>query len=146
MLAHTLPQLVQDHRQQVVRTALDRLHREDELTGLHSDACDFAEWFDAIVAALERWPAIAIDDDQEQEQRAFGARCARLGVPLHHVVRAVHILKSKIVDFARAQGVGRSSLEVYVEEELENRVSFFFDWLVYQVILGYESAQPARFA
>jgi hypothetical protein len=57
-------------------------------------------------------------------------------------MRALHLLKSRIVDFARSQGLARNSLEIYVEEELENRVSFFFDWLLYHVVLGYESVRP----
>ncbi len=40
--------------------------------------------------------------------------------------------------------MARNALEIYVEEELENRVSFFFDWVLYQVVLGYESVRPLQ--
>lgn len=57
-------------------------------------------------------------------------------------MRALHLLKTRIVDFAHSQGLARNSLEIYVEEELENHLSFFLDWLLYQVVLGYESVRP----
>src|SRR5579875_897063 len=117
MYAETLPQLIQDHRGQIVSGAIDRVRLE---------------------------PGIATDNQAERLHLAFGEACARNAIPLHQLLRALHLLKSRIVDFARSQGMARNALEIYVEEELENRVSFFFDWVLYQVVLGYESVRPLQ--
>ena len=146
MFPQTLPQLIQDHRDQVVNGALERIGREPELGNLLEGGCDVSDWFHRIVASLDRWPAIATDDQAEQLHLSFGESCARNGIPLHQVVRGLHLLKSRIIDFAHSQGLARNSLEIYVEEELENRTSFFFDWLLYQVVLGYESVRPLHLA
>lgn len=142
MFPQTLPQLLQDHREQVVAGALDRVRREPPLADLVHSRCDVADWFRRIVESLDRWPSIATDAEAEQLHSSFGETCARNGIALHQVVRGLHLLKSRIVDFAHSQGMARNSLEIYVEEELENRVSFFFDWLLYQVVVGYESMRP----
>jgi hypothetical protein len=142
MFPQTLPQLIQDHREQVIKGALERIGRESQLAQLLDERRDMADWFNRIVASVDRWPAIATDDQAEHLHLSFGEGCARSGIPLHQVVRALHLLKTRIVDFAHSQGMARNSLEIYVEEELENRLSFFFDWLLYQVVLGYESVHP----
>jgi len=142
MYAETLPQLVQDHSEQIIHGALDRARRELDLQTLLESHCDVADWFHRIIESLERWPAIAPDDQAEYLHFSFGADCARGAVPLHQAMRALHLLKSRIVDFARSRGLARNSLEIYVEEELELRVSFLFDWLLYYAVLGYESVRP----
>ena len=142
MFSQTLPQLLQDHRESVVKGALDRLARESEIADLLDGRCDFADWFNRIIQSLDRWPAITSDPQAERLHVSFGEGCARNGIPPHQIVRALHLLKSRTVDFVHSQGLARNSLEIYVEEEMENRLSFFFDWLLYQIVVGYESVGP----
>jgi hypothetical protein len=142
-ISHTLAQLVQDHREELLSATLSRLQREDEaplllLVGKEK----LFHWFDEIVVEMERWPGVVDDEQAGRLHREYGAWCARQGVEPHELVRVMHVLKSKIVDFARSQGLDRNSLEIYVEQELEHSVSFLFDWLLYQAVLGYESALP----
>ena len=141
LISHTLPQFIQDHREQVVTAALDSLRRRGETASLLSARSEeLVRWLDAIVAGVETWPAVATSEEQGLFQREFGILWFKHGVPLHEVVRALHVLKSKIVELARWQGGAQNALEIYIEEELEHRVSFFFDWLFYEVVLGYELA------
>ena len=142
MYAESLPQLVQNHRDEIVSSALDRARREPDLSTLLNSRCDVAAWFHRIIESLERWPGIATDDQAEHFHFCFGEDCARSAVPLHQVVRVLCLLKSRIVDFAHSRGMARNALEIYVEEELENRVSFFFDWVLYHAVLGYEGVRP----
>lgn len=125
----------------MVKGTLERISREPGLSALVDDRCDLADWFDRIVVSVDRWPAIATDDEAEHVHFTFGEGAARMGIPLHQIVRALHLLKNRLIDFARSQGM-TNSLEIYVEEELENRISFFFDWLLYNAVLGYESVHP----
>ena len=129
----------------MVKGALERIRREPETCGAVDGHCDLQDWFDRIVASVDRWPAIATDGEAEHVHFSFGQGAARMGIPLHQIVRALHLLKNRIIDFARSQGMG-NALEIYVEEELENRISFFFDWLLYHAVLGYESVHPMRLA
>ncbi len=62
------------------------------------------------------------------------------GIPLHESVRGFQIVKEKIIDFIHEQGTAKTSVELYAEEELELRLSGFFDVLVYHLIRGYEGA------
>src|SRR5258706_13349220 len=140
LISHTLPQFIQDHREQVVTAALDRLRRRGETASLLSGRSEeLIRWLDVIVAGVETWPAVTTSE-QGLIHREFGILWFKRGGPLHEVVRVVHVLKSKIIEFARSQGGAQNALELYIEEELEHRVSFFFDWLFYEVVLGYELA------
>ncbi len=61
------------------------------------------------------------------------------GVPLHEVMRALFLVKNKMVDFISEQGFNMDALTLYAEEELERRVDHFFDLLVIHLASGYES-------
>jgi hypothetical protein len=53
----------------------------------------------------------------------------------------LHILKLKIIEFARNHEFGQTPLAIYAHEEMEHRIGLFFDWLLYNIALGYEEAR-----
>lgn len=55
-------------------------------------------------------------------------------------VRALFIIKDKMIDFVDEQALTKDSFELYAEEELEDRVRRFFDDLVIHLARGYEAA------
>jgi hypothetical protein len=61
-------------------------------------------------------------------------------VPLHEAIRALHILKAKIIRFLDDQGLLQTSLELYAEKEFEHLLGRLVENLVYQVVCGYERA------
>ena len=61
-------------------------------------------------------------------------------VPLHESVRALAIVKDKMIEFVHYQGIARTALDLYAEEELERRVGHFFDALTIHMVRGYETA------
>jgi hypothetical protein len=61
-------------------------------------------------------------------------------VPLEEVVHAMHLVKQRVLNFVRDQGITQTSVEVYAQEELEHRVGLFFDAVVYHLVQGYQQA------
>jgi hypothetical protein len=55
-------------------------------------------------------------------------------------VLRLHLLKGAIIDFARQDAVPVTSVQIYAEQELEDRLGHFFDALVYYIVCGYEKA------
>ena len=52
----------------------------------------------------------------------------------------LHILKDEIVSFIHERGLPMTAVQLYAEEELEQRIGRFLDECVYRVVRGYERA------
>ena len=89
------------------------------------------------------WPpttTFSREAELDREYEILGKTRFEEGVPLHESVRALYVIKDKMIDFVKEQGVKRDSMELYAEEELEHRVGRFFDELVIHLVRGYEGA------
>jgi len=62
---------------------------------------------------------------------------------LHEYVRGLQLLHYALVDFARTQAVPRTPVEIYSQEDLEERLCHIFDRIAYHFIRGYELGQAA---
>src|SRR5690242_17078048 len=67
------------------------------------------------------------------EQRSLHEQFEGLGrirfaerIPLHEAVRALQIVKKKVIEFSRDHELGNSAVAIYAEEELEHRLNEFF--------------------
>jgi hypothetical protein len=68
----------------------------------------------------------------------FGSRCFEQSIPLHEVVRMVHILKQKLTEKARDSMIVQTAVDVYAQEESEHHIGCLFEALVYHLVCGYE--------
>ena len=107
------------------RTLLDR-----ELRELGQD----------LLLHLGHW--LTARDEQGLQRRAegIGAMCFERDIALHRAVRALCLLREKMLDFAEEHLVSYSSAELYSEEQLNRRMGHFFDLLTIHLVLGYERA------
>jgi len=80
--------------------------------------------------------------DQETYRRfqVLGGMRLEQNIPLHEAVLRMHILKNKILGFVHEEALSMTVIQVYAQEELEQRIGQFFDALVYHVVRGYEQA------
>lgn len=144
MLTERLDQLISDHWAEIGGNVIAEIRR-DPKTQSHMGALkdeELRQWVHDIIRTLNAWPA----KDEESLARTYGTlgrRRRREAIPLHEIVQGHHILKRVIVEFARRNLFARNALDIYTEEELEHRVFFFFDWLLYHLIKGYEEAAGA---
>ena len=102
---------------------------------------ELRKWAHEILEALQ---SKALDGDGEalaREFRGVGRLRFETSVNLYEVVRCLHILKLKTIEFVRNRGFAQSSIEVYAQEELQHRVGLFFDWVLYNIVHGYEETQ-----
>jgi len=101
---------------------------------------EFRELAQELLARLGHW--ITTGDEEELRRRAevVGALCFDRETPLHRAVRALCLLREKMLDFAEEHMVSFSSVELYSEEQLNRRMSQFFDLLAVHLVLGYERA------
>jgi hypothetical protein len=140
MLADRLIQLAEEHWQGIAVDATRRIRAERDLRHMAklSDG-ELRDWARENLRSFEEWSGNG-DKDLACRYEALGRRRFEQAIPLHEVIRALHILKLATIDFVRCEGFGRTAVEVYSEEELEHRVMLFFDWLLYHLACGYDAA------
>lgn len=140
MLANKLIQLAEDHWQAIAEGAMRRIRQEDDLLHMAKlPDSELRDWARSILKSLESW---AGNQDKKLANRyeKLGRQRFEQAIPLHEAIRALHILKFTMIEYVRNEGFGRTTLEVYSEEELEHRVTLFFDWLLYHIARGYDAA------
>ncbi len=141
MLSSKLIQLIEDHWERITARVLGKIRKDPRLVHVGQlPESDLRERAQEILKNLGHWLAAS----QEEE---LARHCERLGrlrfvedIPLHEAVLARLLIKEEMIEFVRDQGLRQTHMELYAEEELEHRVSRFFDRMIYYVVRGYEGA------
>ena len=141
MLSGRLIHLIESHFDEIAARVLADIRRDPELKQLHHlPDIELREWGQTILMNLGHWLAAGHDREVAAHYERLGQVRYEQEVPLHESVRALAILKEKILAFVEDQVMTKSAVELYAEEELEHRVGRFFDLLVFHLVRGYEGA------
>jgi hypothetical protein len=139
MLSARLIRLIEAHQEEITARALHDIRRHPDLSHMRNlQDLELRDRGRRILGQLGRW--LAEDDELAKEYENIGKTRYEESIPLHESVRALYMIKDKMIDFVKEQGVKRDSMELYAEEELERRVDHFFDELVIHLVRGYEGA------
>jgi hypothetical protein len=140
MISRTLVQLIEDNSDRITNRIVERQRADHALVEMGklpmSELRDRAR---EVLINLGKWLVEGHEGETARRYEELGKRRCREGIPLHEVVRALHIQRENMIDFVREQGVGASTLQLYAEEELEHLVGLFYDRAVYHVVHGYET-------
>jgi hypothetical protein len=141
MLASKLVSLIEDHWEGITSRTIRKLRQDrafEHIGGLPDS--ELLEWGEGILRNLSRWTLEGREGEVAERYEHLGRLRFQEAVPLHEAVRGLQVLKDVMVEFVRNQGIGHTTMEIYAEEELEHRLSKFFDCLVYHLVHGYEAA------
>jgi hypothetical protein len=141
MISAKLIQMIEEHSESITDRVLRDFRGDPRLTHLSRlPESDLRDRCQEILKRLGHWLA-------ESDQREIGSHFEMIGrlraqekVPLEEVVAGLHILKARMLDSIRDQGLALTSLELYAEEELEHHIGAFFDSVVYRLVRGYQAA------
>lgn len=141
MLSGKLIQLIESHWDQISTRVLEQIRQDPELRHIRGlpDA-EIREWTQNLLRNLGHWLTSAADRDIAAHYEALGRLRFEESIPLAECVRGLSFLRSATEDFVQGQGLSRTSLDLYAEEELEIRIGRFFDMLLFHLVLGYERA------
>jgi hypothetical protein len=133
--------LIEDHQEQIAANVISEIRRHPDLAGLTrlSDA-ELRERGQQILENLGYWLSGGHEAEIDESYEMLGKARFEESVPLHESVRALAIVKDKMIEFVHYQGIARTALDLYAEEELERRVGHFFDALTIHMVRGYETA------
>ncbi len=141
MVSRTLVQTIEDNCERITARIVRHLRQDPKLAHIsrlpESELQDRAR---EVLKNLGRWLVAGHEGEIAQRYESLGRHRREESIPLHEVVRSLHILREHIVDFVREQGIGQSAVQLYAEEELEHLVGLFFDGAVYHTVRGYEGA------
>jgi hypothetical protein len=141
MLSGRLIHLIEAHQEEITNRILHEIRRHSELANMRKlQDLELRERGKHILGHLGQWLAAGKEEELARDYEAIGKTRFEESIPLHECVRALYIIKDKMIDFVKEQGLTKDSMELYAEEELENRVGSFFDELVIHMVRGYESA------
>jgi len=145
MLASKLIEMIEVHWEQIAGHVIRQIRREAELLELGKlPEADLRERTRDILQHLGAW-LVSREEDVAKRYERLGRKRFEEDVPLHEIVHALHIIKDKTIEYVGDQGLHRTSVDLYAEEELERGVGRVFDRLVYYVVRGYERAMREHF-
>jgi hypothetical protein len=141
MLSSKLIRLIEDHWEPITGRILSEIRRDPRLKHIASlPTSDLRERARDLLQRLGHWLSVAKSEDLARSFERVGGLRYQESIPLAEVVLGYMIVKDRMLEFVRDQGMGDSPVAIYAEEELEHCVGRFFDSMVYHVILGYEDA------
>ncbi len=141
MLSGRLIRLIEDHQEQIAANVIREIRRRPDLAAMRRLAdAELRERSQEILENLGHWLSMGQEDEIAHVYEGVGKSRFEQGIPLHESVRALAIIKEKMIDFVHYQGFARTSLDLYAEEELERRIWKFFDELNVHMVRGYETA------
>lgn len=143
MLSAKLIQLIEDHWEGITTAVLHQIRNDPKLPRIGTlPETELRDVGRTMLKNLGRFLTASKLEQRSIEEQYEGLGRVRFaeGVPLHEAVRALQIVKKKVVEFLRDHEFAQSSVAIYAEEELEHRLNDFFDDLVYHEVRGYEAA------
>src|SRR6185312_9696694 len=96
---------IETHEQEITDRLLREIHSFPELSHLHQlPEAELREGYKNLVKNLGYWLAEANELELARKYESLGKRHSDAGVPLHENVRALLLVKEKMLDFISEQG------------------------------------------
>jgi hypothetical protein len=141
MITTRLIELIENDWEEIAGRVIRNIRRHPDLENLaqRSDL-DLREWCREILEQIGSLMSARKTDDVQRRFEILGRMRFEEQIPLHEAVLRIHILKDQIVGFIHERGLPMTAVQLYAEEELEQRIGRFLDECVYRIVRGYEAA------
>src|SRR5690242_5018700 len=149
MLSTKLVQLIENNWEEIAVRVIAAIRKNPDTSTLASrPELELREWCQQILENLGSLLVITKESEIRRRYQVMGQSRFEESIPLHEAVLRFQILHEKMIGFIHEQGFPMTALQLYAEEELELRISRYFDAMVYGVVKGYEDAlrRSARLA
>jgi hypothetical protein len=141
MITTKLTELIERDWEEIAARVIVAVRRHPDLEHLSKRSdLDLREWCREILEHLGSLMSARKADVVRKRFEILGRIKCEEHIPLHEAVLRLQILKNQIVSFVHEHGVATTALQVYAEEELEQRMDRFFDECIYHMVRGYERA------
>jgi len=147
MLSAKLVHLIESHWDPIMERVIQQVRHEPQMS--HTRALvesELRDWGQTLLQNLGHWLDAGNEEELAHKYEYLGRLRCEEDVPLHETVRALCIIRQKTFDFVEEHIFSKNTLELYAEEELERRLSRFFDLLTIHMVRGYEQALRRAYA
>jgi hypothetical protein len=147
MLSTRLLHRIEDHADDLASAVTIRLRQDKNLAEYNAlSETELYQRVWMVCKHLGEWLTNKTEEPIRERYEELGSQRFRQKIPLHEVVLALQLTKDRILAFMRSEGLSETALELYGREELELRVSHFFDRCIYFLVRGYEQAAHPKAA
>ena len=145
MLTIKLVHVVEEHRDAIAASAVRRM-RKDPATPVIGALPDstLSGWGKELAGSFRLWSDATEHETLARRFFGFGQERCRQQLPLAELIRACHIWRECSVSHLRDQGFQSTSLDIYMEEEVEYDLAGFFEFAAYQITRGYEDVRMQK--
>ena len=141
MITTKLTELIERDWEEIAEGVIAAVRRHPNLEHLSKRSdLDLREWCRETLEHLGSLMSARKADVVPRRFEVLGRIECEEHIPLHEAVLRLQILKNAIVSFIHEHGLATTALQVYAEEELEQRMDRFFDECIYHMVRGYERA------
>lgn len=143
MISRRLIQLVEQNADRLTNDLIEAVRRDPRTGAYHrmSDE-DLHDRAHDLFRNLGQWLSARTEFAVQTRYEAFGRRRFQEGIPFSHVLFALTIAKTLLLEFLR-DSVSGDPAELPLEYELGAAISQFYDKAVYHAAVGYEQAALA---
>jgi len=142
MLSTKLVQLIEKSSEIITSGLILEIRQDPQMSTLagRSDA-ELRAWSQDILKNLGYLLGASKSEELARRFQVLGRLRFEQNIPLHEAVLRCQVLKNKILRFVRDQAFAMTPMELYAEEELDRRIGWLFDAMVYHIVRAYESAE-----
>jgi len=141
MLSIKQVRLVEANWEEIARRLIAAVRKHPDMQTLAKlPDIELREWCREILENLSYLLSAKTDEEVTRRFQELGQVRFEEKVPLHEAVLRMQTLRGKIVGFLHEQGYPMTAMQLFAQEELEQRLGRLFDALVYGVVRGYEKA------
>jgi len=145
MFTTKLVHVVEKHRAGIAAAAIRRM-REDPATPLIGALPDstLSTWGKELAGSFGLWGEGEGREALARRFFEFGQERCREQLPLPELIRVCHIWRECSVSCLRDQEFQVTSLDIYMEEEVEYDLAGFFEFAAYHISRGYENIRTQK--
>jgi hypothetical protein len=141
MISARLIQMIEEHSDQITAQVVRQIRQDPRMIHMaRLPETELRDQCQEILKKLGHWLAVSKEAEIAAHYEELGRLRMQEDIPLHEVVRSHQVLKARMLDYIRDQGLGQTTIELYAEEELEHQIGHFFDLAVYHAVRGFETA------
>src|SRR5690242_5735701 len=117
MLSGKYVHLIESHWDEIASRVLDQIRREPQMNHIRGLAeSELHEWGQVLLENPGHWLSAGNEQELAQKYEHLGKLRCEQEVPLHETVRALCILREKVLDFVEQHTYPKNTMELYAEE------------------------------
>jgi hypothetical protein len=147
MVSGRLVHSIEQHGDKIIGNVIARIEQDPEMAHMHAMfGSELRGWGQDLLQHMGQWLTTSSHENLEHRYERIGRVLCDEGAPLDQCLRALFLVREKVLDYVNEQALDKDVMALYEEEELERRLCRFFDLLAVHMAKGFERASKKAMA